>query len=585
MKRAGIFTLLTLVVLACPWDTSLREYLSRKFWQPFAKHPARFEKPGVHRISEPFAGMEPGKGDSPLAALREAYQDIASPRTQPFDVEPFRRAVEAARAMASLTAREKEEIELIDAKIDLRAGRPDEPALLESAKRKFEKFLLTARTPAFRSEARGWLARVHFLLGDQTAAGKMYLDELNRPGSNLSRETLLNSLAMTYGFDGGPQLREHLAEYFDTPEHALFAVQLATNPRAHLPEDAPPGGAVTALLEQHKALLKSGEVTLLAMRTALYEGDPAAALRLAAAAPAQAPVRSEPDFLWMLGSAHFLTRDYANAEGPLVDLFRSARAQPNQKAAAAYGLCGVYWKTGNQLERLRYALWLRDRAGSREPGLGGIARLSDLTVYWADSGWDLNLMLEFETPLETLRTFIEQNPKTPGLRIVQYALAVRLAREGRYEESATVYASIGAAPRAARMRRIGALQAAATDNAGKYALADFLSAHSERVFFNDSLWWGMQRYAFGAEEDGRLTRAERDTLVVGERKLKDDQEERWQAYLILKDVVATEGRTDLGRQAAALAVRCLRNIRTDRFGREAEIRAADVQLSRWLAGK
>ena len=108
-------------------------------------------------------------------------------------------------------------MDLIEAKIEMRAGQPEEPELLLSAKQKLQRFLRTARTPEFLSEARGWLARIHFLLGEQTAAGKIYLDELNRDGSNLSRETLLDSLRMTYGYDGGPELLAHLEEYFDTP--------------------------------------------------------------------------------------------------------------------------------------------------------------------------------------------------------------------------------------------------------------------------------------------------------------------------------------------------------------------------------
>jgi hypothetical protein len=50
---------------------------------------------------------------------------------------------------------------------------------------------------------------------------------LGRQDSNLSRDTLLDSLRMTYGYDGGPLLLEELEQYFDTPEHAAFAIQLA----------------------------------------------------------------------------------------------------------------------------------------------------------------------------------------------------------------------------------------------------------------------------------------------------------------------------------------------------------------------
>ena len=233
------------------------------------------------------------------------------------------------------------------------------------------------------SEARGWLARIHFLLGEQTAAGKIYLDELNRNGSNLSRETLLNSLRMTYGYDGGPELLAHLEEYFDTPEHAAFAIQLVTNPRwgrderryERQPERtdsaAQSYARVAALMEKHSDLLKSqtgaNALALLVMRTALRMGDPAAALKMAASVPAEAAVRAEPDFNWMLASAHFLSREYAAAEAPLLSLFQSSRSSDNQKAAAAYALCGVYQKTGNTIEQIRFALWLHTQV--RKHGL------------------------------------------------------------------------------------------------------------------------------------------------------------------------------------------------------------------------
>jgi hypothetical protein len=71
-------------------------------------------------------------------------------------------------------------------------------------------------------------------------------------------------------------------------------------------------------------------------------------------------------------------------------------------------------------------------------------------------------------------------------------------------------------------------------------------------------------------------------LIQDERALKDSQEERWRAYLILRDCVREAGPSDLGRRAATLALKCLRGINTDRFGREQEIRQADIELSRWL---
>jgi len=79
----------------------------------------------------------------------------------------LRQVVATARADKSLTRREREEVELIDAKIDMRAGQPGVPELLYSSRGKLQKFVRTARTPEFLSEARGWLARVHYLLASK----------------------------------------------------------------------------------------------------------------------------------------------------------------------------------------------------------------------------------------------------------------------------------------------------------------------------------------------------------------------------------------------------------------------------------
>lgn len=601
LRIGSVLFLAFAFVWACPFDATLREYLSAHFWLPFAKRAASFERPHVRRISAPFAGMTAAKGDTPLAALRTAYQHISEPNQDPLDVAPLRKAVAAARADQSLTRREKEEVDLIDAKIDMRSGGPDEPELLESARKKLAAFLRTARTPEFLSEARGWLAHIHYLLGDQTAAGKIYLDELNRNGSNLSRETLLNSLRMTYGYDGGPDLRVHLEEYFDTPEHAAFAIQLATNPhwrrerweREPADSSEEPYGPIKELLEKHSDLLRSNTgantLALLAMRTALRMGDPPAARKMADAVPADAAIRAEPDFNWMLASALFLSREYKAAERPLVALFGSARSSDDQKAAAAYGLCGVYWKTGNVMERLRFALWLRTKVRKGDMYLSYPSRISDLSVYWAISGWDLNLLLDAEAPIDVLRSFADQNPNLPDIRLVRYSLAVRLARENRFREAADLYASIRAARRVPRMRQLAALDEEANRSdlndpqklQAKYKLAEFLSANPDRIYYNDALWGGLQSYVFQASIDSRLTAAERQAQIATERKLKDDQEERWRAYQILREVVRDAGPTALGRAAAMLAIHSLDAI-SDRFGRPDDIRKADADLVKFL---
>lgn len=589
---------------ACGFDNALREYLDARFWLPFSKQAGHFARTNVTRVSLPFAGMVEARDDTALSKLRAAYQQISQPVSNAFDAGPLRQAVAAARADKSLTRRDQEEVELIDAKIDMRSGQVLDPQPLQSAKTKLQMFLRTARTPEFLSEARGWLAHVHFLLGEQTAAGKIYLNELNRNGSNLSRETLLNSLRLTYGYDGGPELMAHLEEYFDTPEHAAFAIQLITNPhwdryfarydeRLRPREESESYARIKGLLDKHADLLSSNtganSLALLGMRTALRMGDPPSALTIAAMVPASAAIRTEPDFQWMLASAHFLSRDYAAAEGPLLDLFQSARSSVSQKAAAAYALCGVYEKGKNAVEQIRFALWLHTSANKNGVYLSEPSGVADQSVYWAVSGWDLNLLLDTEAPTDALISFLNKYPDLPDVRLVKYSLAVRLTRENRYEEAARLYQSINAIVRAPRIRQLAALyhEANRTDLSAeqllsaKYKLAEFLSANPDRIYFNDALWHGLQGYAFGASKDDRLTRVERQVLIDDERKLKDDQDERWRAYLMLHEVVRGAGQTDLGRKAARLGIRCLRGI-SDRFERKSEIRKADIELSNWL---
>ena len=607
-RRFLLLLMALLIACACPWNDELREYLNAHFWLPFAKHADSFEKPNVRRINAPFAGMTEVQGNSALARLREAYQGMSrhasynqNPQPSP-NLLPLRQAVSDARADASLTRREREEVDLVEAKIEMRAGEFNDSDLLRSAQQKFQTFLRTAKTPEFHSEALGWLAHIHYLFGEQSAAGKIYLDELNRAGSNLSRETLLNSLHMTYGYDGGSKLISHLDEYFDTSEHAAFAIQLVTNPKWQQDEYgrfAPSSNTsqsyqrIKDLLSKHEALLRStggaDTLGLLAMRTALRMGDPAGARKISESVPSNAAIHASPDFQWMSASALFLSRDYAAAEKPLLLLFRSARATRAQRAAAAYGLCGVYRKTGNMAEQLRFALWLQT-ADRKDEFVTAPSGLSDLSIYWASSGWDLNLLLEAEAPVETLRSFIDQNPNLSGIRLVKYALAVRLSRETQYQRAADLYRSIHANRRAQRLQRLADLRQSA-ERAGisaqerlhaRYAWAAFLASNPDGVYFNDALWYGMQRYALNGATDYRLTQAERTNMADTERKLKDSQEERWQAYLMLRDVVRDAGASKLGRDAATLALSCLRGIRGDRFGREEEIRHAEIELSRWL---
>ena len=604
MRRSLCLLALALgFVWACPFDQSLREYLGLRFWYPFAAYPERFARPNPKPVSVPFAGLILSESDSPLARLRGAYSQartgIPAPGLAP--------VLAAARAQPALTPIEQDEVELLEAKIILRSltasdTQPADPQSLVSVKQKLIAFIRQARTPHYLSEARGWLARTHYLLGEQSAAGKIYLDELHRDGSNLSQQTLTNSLRMTYGYDGGPKLRQQLADYFDTPAHAAFAIHLVTNPRDdhrsrfYDPEDPkfsdrtpPPYTQIKALLDRHANLLRSESGTqslaLLAMRTALRAADPPAALRLAAQVPANSPLRASPDFLWMLASAHYLSRGYTHAEAPLLRLQSSPRASELQKAAAAYELCGVYRKTGNEVEQLRWALWLFSDVQRVNPSID-FGSAANQSVYWAASGFDLGLLLDVEVSIDGLRGFLDRYPQVPDLRLVSYALAVRLTRENQYEEAAQIYQSLRAIPtapiRAARAKELAKLYSAIHTPEGKYRFAEFLSGRPDGIYFNDTLWYRFQTYALRANTDSRFTRPERERQIAAERKLKDEQEELWRAQLLLREVIRDVGPTELGRKAARLAIDCIRRI-SERFDRAAALRDADIQLSTWLA--
>jgi tetratricopeptide (TPR) repeat protein len=247
----------------------------------------------------------------------------------------------------------------------------------------------------------------------------------------------------------------------------------------------------------------------------------------------------------------------------------------------------VYQKTRHAVEQIHFALWLHAVVRKNDMYLSYPGGIEDQSVYFAVSGWDLDMLLDAEAPIEALESFLSQYPDVPEVRLVRYSLAVRLARQDRYKEAAEIYQRINASRRTARMRQLAALYQAANGTQqvqeAQYRMAKFIADNPNRIYFNDALWGGLQRYALAGSGDSRLTREERRTLLDNERKLKDDQEERWRAYLILREVVRDAGKTQLGRQAARLAVVCLRGI-SERFERQDEIRKADTELSNWLRG-
>jgi hypothetical protein len=185
-----------------------------------------------------------------------------------------------------------------------------------------------------------------------------------------------------------------------------------------------------------------------------------------------------------------------------------------------------------------------------------------------------------------------QRPRT-AREMVQYALAVRYARQEKYAAAAEIFTAIRAFPRAGRMKELARLHAAATGGSlprdqqlqAQFAYGAYLADHSTRLFFNDMLWSGYQTWAFlrpGA--DPGLTRSEREFFLKQERRLKDDQEERWRACRILAAVAGETPRTELGRRAARKALAALQLINTGRFGREGELRKETVRLQKLLNG-
>ena len=110
----------------------------------------------------------------------------------------------------------------------------------------------------------------------------------------------------------------------------------------------------------------------------------------------------------------------------------------------------------------------------------------------------------------------------------------------------------------------------------------FIRGHPDGIYFKDALWGRLQRYALHGDINNRFTREEHQAQIDAERKLRDDQEDRRRAYLILRGVLQDAGKTDLGRKAAQLAIQCIRGISVERFGRQSDIRNADIELARCL---
>ena len=642
-------SLLSGTAWACGPEVTFRAYLDKRFWQPFAKYEDAILKAGLtnHRAMEnqtcsqgrhhvpagfsdepasealqkarrAFAGDLYGKwGTAVTREERATSQEV--PKAYTGRAYDEIRAELAAAGKAGLTGSELDELRLVSAKLDLRMAEravPRDLALVAKAQAGFEAFLATAQTAEWKSEARGWLARTHYLQGRYSAAVKIYLDELERRDTVFTTQSLVASLHMIFPYNGsGARLADHLEEYFDTPAHALFVVYIVTNPVHTKGEERNAmgrvGRAVIGTLQNHAELFNGSDLSdllaLALMRASMYMGDTEAALTYSRKISPGSKTAEASEFNWMVGACHFLRAEYAEAEIPLLKVAQSEKASSREFRAAARGLMGVYQKLGRPVDELR-AGFLYEKTKDRN--LGEPIGLYQFAAYLPDWEWllDAPYLLDVQLTDDELRQYLARHGEearkityTPSYErqrtayeAVLYELAVRAARQEKYEDAAKIYEKLNARPRAERMRSLVDLYKNATDPSlpavtrmeAEYEYASFLEAHPTGVFFNDMVWKGFQTWAFmegnpGTESQG-LTGEERDHFLAVERRLRDEQEERWRAYGILASVIDRAGHSELGKRAAIKAIRCLDLIALERFGRKDEINQNRAKLLKWL---
>jgi len=597
-----------LVTEACGPDITFRAYLARNFWRPAWRYVGEMTRglPGENTTFVPYAGMSPEKGGA-LARARTAYRDLFPNYTS------FNRGIgplnwpdatitelrELIRNTSPSNSDEAHELELLRCKVELRALKDGSDAALPQVRACFDKYLSQPRPAALASEARGWIARVDFLSSKGSSASRYYMEELASPVSNIARERLLLSLLMIQ------PTADDLEGYFDTPAHALFAVNQITSLKSSTGVEP----AMITALEKHADLFKKGagsdQLALALMRASLSLGGPAATLRYSEQLPKDAALRKSAEYNWLVGAARYQEKDYAGAEAPLRVVLTAADTDSRLKVFAANALIGVYEKLNRPVDEL----WAAFQASSPDSAPDNREQRMPINTDYSYELWSTGLVgINFNTAylldaqmtdaqLETyLKRFREPNVA------VRYALAVRHARHEDYTGALKVFEELHSTERADKMRTAAALfaETKARDKTSQqklealYNYADFLAQNEDHIFFNDSLWEGFQRGAFikpdfdqpqnwSAERWKSLTPEEIAKYEQLDRQLRDNQEEYWRAYKILNQLVSQAGRTELGRKAAELAIVCLRRIRTDRFGRQEEIKAADLRLSRWLA--
>jgi hypothetical protein len=628
----AVATALGLVAEACGYETTFRAYLGKRFWRPFYRYAADLKQglPKERKTNVPYAGMATGGGSAGLRNARQFYQSVVlSPPYIYTDPEIARLRTALSDARPSGVA-ETQELDLLRCKIELRAAKLKDAPGLQRAEACFESYLKQPKLPSWASEARGWLARTYFLRGLRAKAAKIYLDELKIESSNVSREILLNSLASLYPKENRPELlKKDLPEYFDTAAHALFAADLITNPNSWEMEKPDSVKTVNALitelivrLENRQSLFQgdaeSDALALALMRAATRQGAPASTLRYADRIPESSVVRDTPEYNWLVGVARFQENDYQGAEKLLIKVLQSKTSDHRHRQFAWNALIGVYAKLNQPVDQLAATFeaallateedW-EHRAEMESAGINGWVNLDVaylLDVQLADA--ELQKYLErFPDKGKRLAT-VYPRERTPA-ELVQYALAVRHARREEFERAAQIYQQLHAAARARRMTRAAKLAEAAQNTSvsneqqlqARYDYAAFLADNSDGIFFNDSIWKHIQGWTFqvepgqvdaygtpvtsGLSRQEAMTPEEADRFNQLERRLRDEQEEYWRAYLILNDVIERAGATPLGRKAAEKAIFCLRKIAVHRFGRAQEIRAADIRISNWITQK
>lgn len=519
---------------------------------------------------------------------------------------------ELLRNASATNADEANELDLLRCKIELRALKDRNDAALPRVRSCFEAYIAQPRPPALLSEARGWIARVDFLSGKGSSASKFYMDELASATSNIRRERLLVSLQQIQPTESD------LDGYFDTPAHALFAVNQITSSRSPSIE-----AALIDRLQKHADLFVQGKdsdsLALAMMRTALRMGAPDAALQYTGRIPASSAVRMNGEYNWLAAIAHYQRKDYAAAETALNAALTTSDTDARLQALASEALVAVYAKLDRPVDQLWAAFHVAKFVVDAVPGQYGAERVPVYPEFFYElltndllgNNFDASYLLDVQMTDAQLEEYLQRYPgeNIPFIRFgrnlssqdaVRYALAVRYSRREAYEAALKIFEELGEGGRSFTVRRAAALLTAARspNTRGEqrlealYNYADFLVDNEDHVFFNDTLWSGYQSYAFLSRDPddpgsivgaaGTETQGELNRIKQLERQLRDDQEEYWKAYQILNQVVEQSGSTELRRKAATRALLCLRRIRTDRFGRKDEIRAADLRLTRLL---